>query len=98
MRTVVLEQIVLVTQTSDSNYYGIQETRTGNHKGFIFRSEFDAGDFRFRTLIADKATRGNSWGLFSSIILKDLIRSLIVNGFNVYEFQTHSELFDWLSK
>ncbi len=76
-----------------SKYYGIKSPC--DSRGFITRQNYDSDNFI--VLALKGITNGNCWGWFSND-LKELVKTLVLNDFEVYEFDTYQELFRWLSE
>ena len=98
MKKVVIKEVVQevsINNLSLDKYYGIKESP--NWKGFITQSDYESN--RFVTLCSEELTRGNGWEIHNNCrSLKTLIERLLKSNFEVYEFDTHKELFKWLSE
>ena len=99
MKKVVLElpksKVAKVENCSNIGYYGIKPSGQSD-KGFIARKNYNRGPYH--TCVGRSLTNGNTWGDYSDSDLKNLISELIKASFEVYEFDTHQELFKWLSE
>jgi len=81
-----------ITIVDTKKYYGILDS-SGN-RGFITKNGYKGN--KFLTLSASDVTIGNGWGAENKD-LASLINILIERGLRVYEFDTPSELFLWVS-
>ena len=100
MRKVVeSKESIAITPIADvdhEKYYGAgMEGFVKEEKAFIIRENYDSGEFK--VYVADEMTNGNAL-IFQSRSLKDLIRTLMNESYEVYEFDTSTELFKWLSE
>jgi hypothetical protein len=96
MKEVVIRKIskqTPVLKVSVLKYYGIEDN---GDKGFITQSEYDSNNFV--VLATEALTMGNSYCTHCTNNLEGILTGLINIGFVVYEFDTHKELFKWLSE
>lgn len=96
MKTVVVNEPnnqVALSRVSEYNYYGIS---TPASKGFITRTDYDGGDFI--AVARNSLTNGNGWSDLRAYSLKATIKNAVDEGYVVYEFDTHTELFEWLAE
>jgi hypothetical protein len=80
-----------VSGVADCNFYGVT---SGGAKNIITRQGYLEGDYSVRTI--DTLTSGAGWRCHNSDTLEGLIRNLLNNGFQVFEFDTYKELVLWL--
>ena len=84
----------LLSKVSSEKYYGIVNKQ--GDKGLITRQDYESGDYL--VYVADHITKGNGFGYRKSN-LKELLKVHVDSSmFQVYEFDTHKELFKWLSE
>lgn len=88
-----LEAVTTIQGCDNKKYYGIE---IHGVKGFITSKTFDRADYML--LCADGLTAGNGWDTIdtSELSLQQLIRQLIEDEFNVYQFTDRKEFFEWL--
>lgn len=85
---------VSIDLVSVEKYYGIEEF---DNKGFITQAQFESD--KFITICTTEITKGNGWPSYNKCKnIHSLISRLIVDDITVYEFDTHKELFKWLSE
>lgn len=89
---------VAVNRVDPSKYYGVRLLRSvDEYSGFISQEEYQSGNFRVMT--ASGITYGNNWDSFRDENLSILLSKLLNNGsFEIFEFDTYQELFQWISK
>lgn len=107
MKTVVLDQetnIVTYNNVDISKYYGTILKSSKTNKGFIISDEYigvsnSNTNYIFKLMCKNSFTRGNSFGNFKGRSLTEIIKSILSSGsFDVFEFDTPEEIFEWLSK
>lgn len=95
MKTVLIKEptpaITFVEQADSRKYYGCL---IRDQKGFITARHFEGPFF---AAAAKSITIGNSWSQ-KDTSLANLLRHFILEGFEVFEFETHKELFVWLAE
>lgn len=84
-------QVKSIDNAQEDLYYGIV---SGYKKGFICRDKYNKGDFKCYTVCFN---RGDQWPQ-NNRNLQNCLTNLIDRGFDVFEFETHIELFQWLIK
>lgn len=92
-KIVVKSETIDVGQASQNQYYGV--SNGVGDKGFIARQEFEKGDFF--AFLSHGITRGNQFNFRRTDNIHNMLSDMISCGFAVYEFDTPSELFYWLS-
>lgn len=95
MKKVIRQQkvdTVDINCVSKEKCYGV---RIKGDKGFITRYSYGCGPFTVRSTIG--LTDFNGWRLADSENLMSTISILLSNAVTVYEFNSSSELFKWLS-
>ena len=90
--TDVTKNIARISEVNPYKYYGIKGYLC---KGFITKEDFYGQ--KYKTLAANNVTEGNSWSHITGESLRGIIEVLFFNGFDVFEFNTPSELFSWLA-
>jgi len=100
MKTVVVNEPnnqVALSRVSEDRYYGISTpVSKGFMKGFITRTNYNGGDFI--AVARNYLTNGNGWTALRAYSLKETIKKVVNEGYVVYEFDTHTELFKWLAE
>lgn len=95
-KVLISQEILLADDVRSSRYYGINLENNINYKGFITRKGYHHGNFF--PAAAEGITNANYWSSWSNPSLPELIKDLIKNDFNVYEFESARELFAWVGK
>lgn len=88
------QKTIEASKVSPSKYYGVRDS-VGD-RGFITRSEYESGNYI--VLCTPGVTEGNGYNVNTTESLSELITSLVNSKIKVYEFDTHKELFKWLSE
>lgn len=88
-------EIVPIDSVSKDKYYGFKENI--GEKGLIMQSIYGTGAFKL--FASQSITQGNHYGSSGGLkTLKAAIDWLLMNEFEVYEFDTPKTLFAWLAE
>lgn len=93
----VVKQLETVTPETVSveKYYGVESR--GFYRGFIAAKEYDKSPCT--VYASSHVTKCNGWETFHRPTLKETVSALLENqNFKAFEFNTHQELFRWLSE
>lgn len=93
----VVKQLETVTPETVSmdKYYGVEFM--GFYRGFIVAEKHK--ELPCKIYASRNVTRGNGWDNFNRPNLKETVSTLLENrNFKVFEFDTHQELFRWVSE
>lgn len=86
------QSVVTVKEIDYHRYYGARDDRTGSIC-FLTREKYMKGNYVW--LAPDAITKGNRWGKECET-LQDAAKEMIGVGYEVYEFNTPVELFEWV--
>ena len=87
--------MISIDSISLDKWYGVCR-RNGGAKGFIVRQHFNSGVFNVHSI--SEMTNGNHFCGFYEKTLRKTIKQGFFADFNIYEFDTSSELFLWLAE
>ncbi len=99
LNTLPPQCVTLSFNTTVDKFYGIKQRVNDKSKGFIRRETYNAGNFILISAESD-LTKGAMWSHWKSSSLSALITDIVADklGFDVYEFDTVKELFQWLAE